>query len=144
MIMHRVLIVDDSQLVRKLLHEMIATESDFTVVGAAENGHEAIEVAERSRPDLIILDLAMPLMTGIEAAPHLLKAVPAVIIILFTLYEGPTIVAVAKRAGIHSVTWKGTPLDLLPHARAAKGRLLIMRPNNERSPFLVEARAIRR
>lgn len=116
--MHRGLIVDDSQLVRTVLHDMIAMESDFTVVGAAENGQEAIEVAERSRPDLIILDLAMPQMTGIEAAPHLLKAAPTVIIILFTMYEGPTIAAEAKRAGIHGVMWKGTPRDLLPHARA--------------------------
>lgn len=69
----------------------------------AEHGAEAIEKAKALKPHLVILDLQMPVMNGLQAAPHILKHVPHVRIILFTLYAAATIETAALAAGIHAV-----------------------------------------
>ena len=66
--MAKVLIVDDNAFLRHALCEIFKRESDFQVCGEAENGKEAIEKAWELHPDLIVLDLAMPVMNGLEAA----------------------------------------------------------------------------
>ena len=63
-----VLIVDDVELIRRALCELFKSEADFDVCGEAENGQEAIEKAQELHPDLIVLDLSMPIMNGIDAA----------------------------------------------------------------------------
>jgi two-component system chemotaxis response regulator CheY len=83
----RVLLVDDNQLVRRALRELFSSNGLFNglfvVAGEATNGQEAIQLAEQLRPDLIILDVSMPVMTGIRAAPVLLNLLPKTCIILF-------------------------------------------------------------
>jgi len=83
----RVLIVDDNLAVRSMVRQVFAAEPDFEVLGEAENGLEAIQKAEALKPDLVILDLSMPIMTGLDAAPQLLERLPAVCIILFTVED---------------------------------------------------------
>ena len=114
----RVLIVDDSAAMRQMLHDLIEADSAFEVCGLAENGHHAIEIAVRLLPDLVILDFSMPVMNGLQAAPILINALPAAIVILFTLYDDPDIAAQARSAGIHAVVSKSTPHHLLPYARS--------------------------
>jgi two-component system nitrate/nitrite response regulator NarL len=82
----RVLIVDDIKGIRERLREFLE-EAEFVVCGEAVNGQAAIERATELRPDLIILDASMPVMTGIQAAPRLRKLLPGTIIILFTAHE---------------------------------------------------------
>ncbi len=82
----RILIVDDIKEIRKLLREFLE-EADFIVCGEASDGRAAIEQAGILRPDLIVLDASMPLMTGIQAAPKLKKLLPNTSIILFTAHE---------------------------------------------------------
>jgi chemotaxis response regulator CheB len=77
-----VLIVDDNAYIRKVLCEIFKREADFEVCGEAENGNEAIEKARELRPDLIVLDLSMPVMNGIDAARVLKKLMPAVPLII--------------------------------------------------------------
>jgi DNA-binding NarL/FixJ family response regulator len=72
----RVLVVDDNALVRSMVRQLFESDADFEVSGEAENGRDAIQKAENLKPNLIILDLAMPVMTGIEAAPLLRKVLP--------------------------------------------------------------------
>lgn len=114
----RVLIVDDSDGVRKALKELIAAEPGFEVCGAAANGREAIQEAERCLPDLIILDLAMPVLNGLEAAPLLIQAMPGVTVMLFTARSGPALDRDAESAGIHAVVSKANVSQLLRDARA--------------------------
>ncbi|PYX59857.1 MAG: DNA-binding response regulator [Acidobacteria bacterium] len=102
----RVLVVDDNALVRSMVRQLFESNADFEVSGEAENGRDAIQKAENLKPDLIILDLAMPVMTGIEAAPLLRKVLPDARLILFTVSEGPEVDRLARAAGIHAVVPK--------------------------------------
>jgi two-component system nitrate/nitrite response regulator NarL len=102
----RVLLVDDNPLVRSLVRQVFELHPDFEISGEAENGREAVEKAENLKPDLIILDLAMPVMTGLDAAPLLRRVVPDARIILFTVQEGREGERLARAAGIHAVVAK--------------------------------------
>ena len=79
----------------------------------AEDGDKAVKNVGRYTPDLIVLDLAMPIMNGLQAAPLLRKVLPAVPIILFTLYAGSALEAKAKAAGITFVMSKETAITEL-------------------------------
>jgi YesN/AraC family two-component response regulator len=71
-----ILIADDNRNIRYLLRVFVKTQTSFKVCGEAVNGADAIEKAQQLRPELILLDLSMPLMTGIEAAPVLKRMLP--------------------------------------------------------------------
>jgi DNA-binding NarL/FixJ family response regulator len=81
-----ILIADDNPLIRKMLCRMFEAEADFNLCAEAENGDEAIALALKHRPELIILDLSMPVLNGMDAARELKKLMPGVPIILFTDY----------------------------------------------------------
>ena len=76
------------------------------ISGEAENGQDAVERAENLKPDVIILDLSMPVMTGLDAAPLLRKLLPDTRIILFTVQEGSGVERLARAAGINAVISK--------------------------------------
>jgi DNA-binding NarL/FixJ family response regulator len=82
-----VLIVDDSQIVRNALSMLFTWQPDFGVCGEAQNGREAIEKAQQLHPDLIIMDLSMPLMNGLDAARALRGLMPTVPIIMYSNYS---------------------------------------------------------
>jgi two-component system nitrate/nitrite response regulator NarL len=102
----RVLLVDDNSAVRSLVRQLFELEPDFEIAGEADNGQDAVEKAENLKPDLIILDLSMPVMTGFDAAPKLRKLLPDTLIILFTHQEGSEVERQARAAGIHAVVPK--------------------------------------
>ena len=102
----RVLLVDDNSAVRSLVRRLFELEPDFESSGEAENGRDAVERAENLKPDLIILDLSMPVMTGLDAAPRLRKLLPNARIILFTVQDGLEIERLARAAGANSVVSK--------------------------------------
>ena len=107
-----VLVVDDYALIRKKLAAAFLSDG-FKTCGEAENGAEALEMAERIRPDVIILDFMMPVMNGLEAAPRLRKVLPNTPIILFTQYEDSLSKAEASKAGVSLVLSKTVPLSTL-------------------------------
>jgi DNA-binding NarL/FixJ family response regulator len=109
----RVLLVDDTPVVRSLVRHLIELEPDFEISGEAENGRDALEKAENLKPDLIILDLVMPVMTGLDAAPLLRKLLPNTRIILFTVQEGREVERLAHAAGIHAVVSKNQAVSKL-------------------------------
>ena len=78
----RVLLVDDSAVIRGLINKALSADSGIEVIGSAANGQMAIPMAERDKPDIIILDIEMPVMDGITALPLLLKASPKTKIIM--------------------------------------------------------------
>ena len=98
--------MDDNSAVRSLVRQLFELEPDFEISGEAENGHDAVEKAENLKPDLIILDLSMPVMTGLDAAPLLRKLLPDTRIILFTVQEGSEVERLARAAGIDAVVSK--------------------------------------
>ena len=100
-----IMIVDDSPVVRRALVQLFA-DGGFEVCGEADNGREAIEKAERLRPGLIILDLSMPLMNGIQAARYLRQVLPKVQIILLSDYGGMFPEREAHSAGIAAIVSK--------------------------------------
>lgn len=107
-----VLIVDESVFVRHALYELFTRQSDFDVCGVAENGREAIEVACRLHPDLIVLDLSMP-MNGVDAARVLKRVLPTVFIIMYSALEDSLSEKQAKLIGISEVVSKFDPPSLL-------------------------------
>ena len=81
-----VLIADDSTIVRHILKKYLATRTDVVVCGEAVNGREAVQKAMTLKPDLVLLDLAMPEMNGAEVASVLKGAMPDIHVILFTMF----------------------------------------------------------
>jgi CheY-like chemotaxis protein len=84
-----ILVVDDNANIRHLLRVFVESNG-FRVCGEAENGADAVEKAKQLQPDLVLLDLTMPIMTGTEAAPILKRMLPQVKIILFTMHADGT------------------------------------------------------
>jgi CheY-like chemotaxis protein len=81
-----ILIVDDSHFERSVMRSAVETLTKFRVCGEAADGVEAIKKVRELRPDLVVMDLAMPLMNGVEAAMVLRNTMPKVPVVLFTLY----------------------------------------------------------
>jgi CheY-like chemotaxis protein len=102
----RILVVDDNAVVRTLVRKLFESQSDFEISGEAENGRDAVDKAEKLKPDLIILDLIMPVMTGLDAAPLLKQLLPNTPIILFTQQEGSEVERQAQAVGIDAVVSK--------------------------------------
>jgi NarL family two-component system response regulator LiaR len=95
----RVLVVDDHVVVRKGIRALLATERDIEVVGEAENGREAVAEAERLRPDVILMDLVMPEMDGIEAIHRITTRQPEARILVLTSFAADDKVLPAIKAG---------------------------------------------
>ena len=85
--MKRVLIVDDNVYVRDLVHTFLKDAPEIEICGEAINGVEAIEKAKQLNADVVLLDLSMPSMNGIETASILKKTIPGVCVIMFTMYS---------------------------------------------------------
>jgi DNA-binding NarL/FixJ family response regulator len=107
-----ILIVDDNPLIRNMLRTAFDDIPGWTV-GEAENGRDAIDKARGSKPDLIVLDLSMPVMNGLEAAPLLRHMLPSVPIILFTLHDNKSLVREALSVGVSAVVSKAGSLKTL-------------------------------
>ena len=118
-----VLIADDNDTVRRAVCEIFTRESDFELCGEAHYGRDAIEKALRLRPDLIVLDLSMPDMNGLDAARELKGRIPSVPIILFTFYVDPFIKEAALPIGVSAVVSKSENVAVL----IAKARSLLRR-----------------
>jgi chemotaxis response regulator CheB len=80
-----VLIVDDNAYIRQALCDLFKREADFEVCGEAENGKEAVAKARELHPDLIVLDLSMPVMNGLNAARELKRLMPTVPLLMYSL-----------------------------------------------------------
>ena len=112
-----ILLADDSPLVGQTLYKFLATDGSFELCAQAGDGNEAISLAKQCKPDLVILDLAMPKMSGLEAARELKKIMPAVPIILLTLHAGIVEESFAKDWGVDLVLDKGNFTGLMDRVR---------------------------
>ena len=119
---HKVLIVDDNSLLRSLLRTCIEKDPDWKVCGEAENGREAINKVKELDPDVVILDLQMPVMDGLEAARRIRECAPGTAMLMFTIHNSPQLVKEAEAAGIKEVISKTERLTerLLPAMNEAR------------------------
>ncbi|AMM19441.1 LuxR family transcriptional regulator [Frondihabitans sp. PAMC 28766] len=97
--MIRLLIADDQTAVRQALEVMLGLVEDLDVVGTAANGQEAVELAGKLRPDVVLMDLNMPVMGGAEATEHIVDANDAISIVVLTTFEDDESILRALRAG---------------------------------------------
>jgi DNA-binding NarL/FixJ family response regulator len=113
-----VLIVDDHEAIRRELRRLFQSLPEFTVCGEAVDGADAISKAEQLSPDLVILDLAMPEMNGLEAAGALRYMLPDATLFLLTAYHTRELELAALQQGVHAVFSKYDNLDgLISRAR---------------------------
>lgn len=109
----KILIADDNAVIREVVRNVLTAALDIKDCQEAANGREAIERAEHTKPDLIILDVAMPEMDGITAAKRLKRSLPQTPIILFTMHDlGQDS---AKQFGVDAVVSKPEGLGRLSH-----------------------------
>ena len=107
----KLMIVDDHDMVRKGLKAYLLTEPDFTITGEASNGREAITLASEVKPDVILMDLIMPEMTGIEATREIMATLPHTKIIIITSFYDDEQVFPAIEAGAFSYLLKTASAD---------------------------------
>lgn len=111
--MARVLIVDDHPVVREGLRAVLSTEPDFTVVGDAGDGATGLRRAGELRPDIILIDLALPDMDGVEVIRSIKQIDPSVRVVVLTAYDADERIVEAIRAGAQGYLLKGTPREEL-------------------------------
>ncbi len=112
----RVVIVDDHKMFRDGLRGLINAEPDMEVVGEAIDGKDAIEVARRLLPDVVIMDISMPVMNGIEAMRHLIKDNPKLKVIMLSMYSSGPLVNSVMAAGACGYVLKGCDFQELAAA----------------------------
>jgi DNA-binding NarL/FixJ family response regulator len=104
----RILVCDDTKDIRLLLHTEFEMHDDLEIVAEAENGREAIQLAESTHPDVIVLDLAMPEMDGLEALPEIRKVSPDSAVIVLSSYDAGSIQTQAIALGARRFVDKGS------------------------------------
>lgn len=112
----RVLIVDDHALIRRSLEMALAAEADIEVVGEASDGQEAVELADRLTPDVMLMDVRMPRRSGIEATREIKASVPSTRIIMLTVSDEEEDLFEAIKAGATGYLLKNVQLDEVPEA----------------------------
>ncbi len=117
----KVLIVDDVSRVRQDLRTLLTLAGNIEVVGEAEHGAEAVHQAEVLHPEVVVMDLEMPVMDGFEAARRIKSAQPDCRVIVLTIHGGQTERKSAFSAGADFFLEKGVPLDTLLEAINGKG-----------------------
>jgi len=126
-----ILIVDDNQGVRNVLTRILQKGREFRVVGEAEDGSEALELARALSPDLILMDLAMPRVNGLEATRRIKVERPGTKVIILTRYEEDAYRQAATQSGADAFLPKGTRLaELLATIR----QVVQAGPNREAAP----------
>lgn len=104
----RVLIADDHGIVRKGLRLQLEQRSEFEVVGEASDGREAVAMAEELKPDVIVMDIAMPSLNGIEATTQIVKKNPAIAVVMLSMHSDETYLTRTLAAGAKGYLLKDT------------------------------------
>jgi len=125
--MLRVMIADDQTLMRDGLQTILQLEDDIEVVAAAENGEEACRLAQQHRPDIVLMDIRMPVMNGIEAVKRIRETVPDTKVLVLTTFDEDDYILEALMNGAVGFLLKDIPTDKLLQAvrDAARGEIML-------------------
>lgn len=125
-----ILIADDHEIVRTGLATIFEYQKDFSVIGQASDGAEVVEIAAATHPDVIIMDLMMPIKNGVEATKEILHRFPAARIIILTTYATSTEITNAIEAGAAGAISKDTPnIKLLEYIRGVLSGKFVLSPD---------------
>jgi DNA-binding NarL/FixJ family response regulator len=111
-----VLLADDHTIVREGLRALLGAESDIEVVGEAQTGRQAVQLTKRLRPDVLVMDIAMPLLNGLEATRRILKAVPATRVLILSAHGDDEYIRQVVMLGAAGYLIKQTSADVLSRA----------------------------
>jgi DNA-binding NarL/FixJ family response regulator len=133
----KVLLVDDHALVRRGFRRMLEDEPSFQVVGEASDGAEALKRAEELRPDVIVMDCALPQVNGIDATRQILKKLPDTAILMLSMHSEDTLVRQAMEAGARGYILKNAmDLDLVSAIKKVAEGQTVLDPQIARSGTL--------
>ena len=133
----RVLIADDHPLIRSGLRALLGREKEFEVVGEAADGYQALELVEQLKPDVVMLDVSMPRLNGIDVAKKISETTPSTRIIIVSIHSDESYVLRALKAGAKGYLLKASPEgDILNAVRAVAAGQAYLSP--EMSRLLVE------
>jgi len=104
--MTRILVADDNEIVRRGIRQLLRQHEDWDVCGEAANGQEAVDKTRQLAPDVVVLDFAMPVMNGIEAARQIHRERPNTAMVLCSMYLDRQLASLARDVGITSVLSK--------------------------------------
>jgi NarL family two-component system response regulator LiaR len=136
----KLIIVDDHPMVRHGIKTMLLTCDDMWVIGEAGNGRDALALCKETQPDVILMDVVMPGMDGLETTRAILERYPQVNIVVLTSFPDPDLVQKALEAGAVGYLLKDTPIDTLGGAiRSASAGQSFLAP--EAAQALIQARA---
>jgi len=126
----KLMLVDDQSLFREALRTLLALQADFDIVAEAENGERAIPLAKAHKPDVILMDLRMPVLGGVEATSRVLAAVPTARVVVLTTFEEDEEIFEAMRAGAVGYLLKACSADkLCESVRAAAKGTSVLEPS---------------
>ena len=111
-----VMIADDHTFLRESLHSLIATDKNFTIVAEADNGRKAVDLALEKRPNVLLMDIGMPRLNGLEAARQIRHLAPEVKVILLTAFSTDQYIQKMVDEDIQGYLLKDSPSNLLLHA----------------------------
>jgi DNA-binding NarL/FixJ family response regulator len=111
-----VLLAEDHQIVREGLRAMLSLETDIKVISEAENGRQAVELVTKVRPDVVVMDIAMPLLNGMEATRQILLAFPGTKVLILSAHSDDAYVAMVMAIGASGYLIKQTAAHVLPEA----------------------------
>ncbi|MGZ4121014.1 MAG: response regulator [Actinomycetota bacterium] len=109
--MIRVLVADDVDDYRLLLRKMLEMDGRFSIVAEATDGQNAVDLAEQEKPDIVLLDISMPGMDGLEAIPHILRAAPGARVVMVSGVGDEGASTRSLRLGAHAYVAKGRMTD---------------------------------
>jgi len=130
----RVLLADDHAIVRAGVRMLLETEPDLEIVGEAENGREAVEMANELQPDIVVMDISMPEMDGFEATKHVKASLPECEVLVLTMHDNEQYFFQALNAGASGyVPKKAAPVALVSAIRAVRDGGVYLHPTVARS-----------
>ena len=138
----RVLLADDHTIVRKGLHSLLEDEEDISVIGEAENGYEAIQKVDKLNPDIVVMDVGMPSLNGIEALKILKKNKPQIRVLILSMHGNEEYIIEALKAGACGyILKKSAPNELTSAIRVANAGETYLSPSVTKkvvNRFLIE------
>ena len=115
----KILLADDHNVLRKGLRRILEEQPDLEVVGEASDGRQAVQLTQTTKPDIVVMDIAMPLMNGLEATRQILQRNPSVNVLILSMYSDETYIVQVLRAGARGYLLKDSPAgDLVTAVRS--------------------------